>query len=66
MFQVCDVVLVNKIDVLPYFDFDMEKCAEYVHMRNPGAKIIPICAKTGEGMEAWTDWLRGQVEAWKK
>lgn len=66
MFQVCDVVLVNKIDVLPYFDFDMEKCAEYVHMRNPGAKIIPICAKTGEGMEAWADWLRGQVEAWKK
>lgn len=66
MFQVCDVVLVNKIDVLSYFDFDMEKCAEYVHMRNPGAKIIPICAKTGEGMEAWADWLRGQVEAWKK
>lgn len=66
MFQVCDVVLVNKIDVLPYFDFDMEKCAEYVHMRNPGAKIIPICAKTGEGMEVWADWLRGQVEAWKK
>lgn len=66
MFQVCDVVLVNKIDVLPYFDFDMEKCVEYVHMRNPQAKVIPICAKTGDGMEAWADWLRGQVEAWKK
>lgn len=52
MFQVCDVVLVNKIDVLPYFDFDMEKCVEYVHMRNPEAKVIPICAKTGEGMDA--------------
>ena len=66
MFQVCDVVLVNKIDVLPYFDFDMEKCVEYVHMRNPEAKVIPICAKTGEGMDAWADWLRGQVEEWKK
>ena len=66
MFQVCDVVLVNKVDVLPYFDFDMEKCVEYVHMRNPEAKVIPICAKTGEGMEAWADWLREQVEDWKK
>ena len=66
MFQVCDVVLVNKIDVLPYFDFDMEKCVKYVHMRNPEAKVIPICAKTGEGMDAWADWLRGQVEEWKK
>lgn len=65
MFQVCDVVLVNKVDVLPYFDFDMEKCVEYVHMRNPKATVIPICAKTGEGMEAWTDWLRDQVKEWK-
>ena len=61
MFSVCDVVLVNKIDVLPYFDFDLEKCREYVHRRNPRAKIIPICAKTGEGMEAWTDWLLQEV-----
>ena len=55
MFSICDVVLVNKIDVLPYFDFDLEKCREYVHRRNPQAKVIPICARTGEGMEAWTD-----------
>lgn len=61
MFSVCDVVLVNKIDVLPYFDFDLEKCREYVHRRNPQAKIIPICARTGEGMEAWTDWLLQEV-----
>lgn len=66
MFQVCDVVLVNKTDVLPYFDFDMEKCVEYVHMRNPKAKVIPVCAKTGDGMDAWADWLREQVEEWKK
>lgn len=65
MFSVSDVVLINKIDVLPYFDFDLEKCREYIHMRNPNARVIPICAKTGEGMEEWTDWLRGEVAAWR-
>ena len=65
MFQVCDVVLINKIDVLPYFDFDMDKCREYIAMRNPNAKVIPICAKTGEGIAEWTDWLREQVKEWQ-
>jgi len=65
MFSICDVVLVNKIDVLPYFNFDMEKCREYVSMRNPNALVIPICAKTGEGMDAWYHWLREQVKAWR-
>lgn len=65
MFQVCDVVLINKIDVLPYFDFDMEKCKEYVHMRNPNATIIPICARTGEGIEQWAAWLKEQVAQWQ-
>lgn len=65
MFQVCDVVLVNKIDVLPYFDFDMDKCREYVAMRNPKAKLIPICAKTGEGIDQWAGWLKEQVAAWQ-
>ena len=65
MFQVCDVVLINKIDVLPYFDFDMDKCREYIAMRNPNAKVIPICAKTGEGIAEWTDWLREQAKAWQ-
>ena len=65
MFQVCDVVLINKIDVLPYFDFDMDKCREYIAMRNPNAKVIPICAKTGEGIAEWADWLREQVKAWQ-
>ena len=64
MFQVCDAVLINKMDVLPYFDFDLEKCREYIHMRNPRAEIFPICAKTGEGIEQWTAWLRAQVSAW--
>ena len=65
MFTICDVVLVNKIDVMPYFDFDMDKCREYVLMRNPNAKIIPICARTGEGIDVWADWLRAEVAAWK-
>lgn len=65
MFQVCDVVLVNKMDVAPYFDFDLERCRANIALRNPNAKVIPICAKTGEGMEEWADWLRAQVKAWK-
>jgi hydrogenase nickel incorporation protein HypB len=65
MFEVCDAVVINKIDVLPYFDFDMDKVREYVHMRNPKAEIFPISAKTGEGVEAWAQWLRDRVAAWK-
>lgn len=64
MFSVCDVVLINKIDVMPYFDFDLDKVKEYIAMRNPNAKVIPICAKTGEGMEEWTNWLKDQVREW--
>ena len=64
MFSVCDVVLINKIDVLPYFDFDMDKCREYIRRRNPGAKIIPISAKEGEGFMEWAQWLREEVAAW--
>lgn len=65
MFSICDVVLINKIDVMPYFDFDLEKCKEYIHMRNPNAEILPICAKTGEGIDAWANWLRREVNAWR-
>lgn len=65
MFSICDVVLINKIDVLPYFDFDMEKCREYILMRNPHAKIIPICARTGEGIAEWTKWLEEEVKSWR-
>ena len=66
MFSVCDLVLVNKVDVMPYFDFDLDKCREYVRMRNPKARIIPICAKTGEGVEAFADWLLAEVRGWKE
>lgn len=65
MFQVVDIVLVNKMDVAPYFDFDLDKCRANVAMRNPNARVIPICAKTGEGMDEWYQWLRDQVSAWK-
>ena len=65
MFSICDVVVINKIDVLPYFDFDMEKCKEYIHMRNPKATVIPICAKTGEGVDVFAEWLLTEVKNWK-
>lgn len=66
IFTVCDALIINKIDVMPYFDFDMEKVVEYAHRRNPELKIFPISAKTGEGMDAWCDWLREQVQTWNK
>ncbi|MBP5537185.1 MAG: hydrogenase nickel incorporation protein HypB [Bacteroidales bacterium] len=65
MFSVCDTVVINKIDVMPYFDFDLEKCTEYIHMRNPEARVIPVCAKTGEGVENFAQWIYEQVLNWK-
>ncbi len=65
MFSVCDLVVINKTDVMPYFDFDLEKCREYIRMRNPMAKVIPISAKTGEGVEAFAEWLLAEVKNWK-
>lgn len=65
IFQVCDALVINKIDVLPYFDFDMEKVVEYAHMRNPRLEIFPVSAATGEGVDAWCEWLRKQVNQWK-
>ena len=64
IFQVCDALIINKIDVMPYFDFDLEKVKEFAHMRNPDLKIFPISAKTGEGVDAWCQWLREQVRDW--
>ena len=66
IFTVCDALIINKTDVLPYFDFDMGQVVEYAHMRNPKLKIFPLSAKTGEGVEAWCDWLRCQVKAWNE
>ena len=65
IFTVCDAVVINKIDVAPYFDFDIEKCKENIKMRNPNARVFPVCAKTGEGIDAVAEWLTVQTEAWK-
>ena len=65
MFTVCDLVLINKTDVMPYFDFDLERCKSYIHQRNSQAQVIPICAKTGEGVDAFVQWLLTEVNAWK-
>ena len=64
IFQVCDLLVINKIDVLPYFDFDMDKVREFALGRNPELKIFPISAKTGEGMDALADYLRQQAISW--
>lgn len=66
MFSVCDVVLINKTDVMPYFDFSLERCKKYIHERNPKAQVIPICAKTGEGVDAFVQWLKDEVNNWKQ
>lgn len=65
MFSICDVVIINKIDILPYFDFDVEKCKEYIKRRNPNAKVFMVCAKTGEGIDEWAQWLLGEVKSWR-
>lgn len=65
MFSVCDTVIINKIDVMGYFDFDMERCRRNILSRNPKARIIPVSAKTGEGMEAVAQWLLEEVRLWK-
>lgn len=66
MFQVTNCVLINKIDVMPYFDFDLDRVKANIKMRNPKIDVYPISAKTGEGIEAATAWLRNEILAWKK
>ncbi|ROR27180.1 hydrogenase nickel incorporation protein HypB [Mobilisporobacter senegalensis] len=66
MFSIVDVLLINKIDVLDYFEFDLEACIEHAKRLNPNVKIITISAKTGEGIEEWADWLRNEVKKWNE
>lgn len=66
MFEVCQALIINKIDVLPYFDFNMDKVREFAHKRNLDIEIFPISAKTGEGVDAWCNWLEAQVRAWNE
>lgn len=64
MFEQCDAVLINKIDAMPVFDFDMDAAEKYIHMRKANAKIFPVSAATGEGMDVWCDWLKAQAADW--
>ena len=64
MYEVCKALIINKVDVLPYFDFDMEKLMEYASRRNPSIKIFPVSAKTGEGFEELETWLKSEVGMW--
>jgi hydrogenase nickel incorporation protein HypB len=66
MYQVCGLVIINKIDVMPYFDFDLEACKGYIKKRNPDADVIAVSAKTGEGIDEVCDWIRREVKAWKE
>ncbi|MCI5857946.1 MAG: hydrogenase nickel incorporation protein HypB [Agathobacter sp.] len=63
MFELCDTVLINKIDAMPAFDFDMEEAKRVILQRNPKAMIFPVSAKTGEGIDAWCEWLSQQIAA---
>ena len=65
MFSVCDALLVNKIDSLPMFDFDMDAVRQRALQRNPDIQVFPLSAKTGEGMDAWYQWLDNEIRAWK-
>lgn len=66
MFSIVDVLLINKIDAMGIFDFNIEAVRERVTKLNPNIKVIPICAKTGEGMDEWLDWIRTQVKEWNE
>ncbi len=66
MFSIVDVVLVNKIDAMEFFDFNLDVLKERVAKLNPKIKVIPISAKTGEGINQWVDWLRDEVKNWNK
>ncbi len=65
MFSICDVLLVNKIDAMDYFDFNLDAVEQRVKALNPNIKVIPISAKTGEGVELWAQWLKEQVSDWQ-
>ncbi|MBQ3459600.1 MAG: hydrogenase nickel incorporation protein HypB [Solobacterium sp.] len=66
MFETSDALVISKIDALPYFNFDMEKCIERARRLNPDIKVFPLSAKTGEGMQAWTDYLHQEIRNWRE
>ncbi len=66
MFSIVDVLLINKIDVIDHFDFDLEAVRERVKKLNPNVRVIPISARTGQGIEAWADWISTEVKNWNE
>ncbi|MBQ2510528.1 MAG: hydrogenase nickel incorporation protein HypB [Erysipelotrichaceae bacterium] len=66
MFQTSDILIITKTDTLPYFTFDIDRCIKRVRRLNPEIEIYPVSAKTGEGMDAWENWLRREIAAWKE
>jgi hydrogenase nickel incorporation protein HypB len=66
MFSMVDALIINKIDALPMFDFDIQAVSQSVRRLNPDVAVFPISAKTGEGVEAWAGWLRAQVAGWRE
>lgn len=64
MFSIVDVLLINKIDAMDFFDFDIDKCINRAKKLNPNIKVIPISAKTGEGIGEFTDWIKNEVNLW--
>jgi hydrogenase nickel incorporation protein HypB len=65
MFRIADIILINKIDILPYFDFDYEKVVNDIHRIRPGIPILPVSALSGDGMDRWISWLRSEIRIWK-
>lgn len=66
MFSICDLVVINKIDVMPYFNFNLKNCTEWIHMRNEKAKIIPVSALKGDGIDELAAYLEKEIENWKR
>lgn len=66
MFSSCDVLVITKIDTAKYFDFDVEKCKEYLAKINPNAKVFVVSSKTGEGVGALADWIYGKYSEWQE
>ena len=66
MYETCDMLVINKIDVLPYFDFDVKRASDYARQRNPDIDILTVSAKTGEGIDALADWIVAEAKAWMK
>ena len=66
MYETCQLLVINKVDVMPWFDFDREKVVEYAKMRNSGIEILFVSAKTGEGVDKVADWIERNATEWNQ